>query len=191
MKRVLLAAILIVGITAAYGYAQMGQGHMPGEGHMGQGMMGGPGYGETKDFKTNQYQKMGQGMMGYGMGFGECGMMGQGNMGGYGMMGRGHMGGMMGGGHMGGMMGPGMMGGGHMGSAGYGASEASPEAYKKYQEEYQKYMDDTTGLRKKLHNKKFDYFEAARNSKTTRGELLKIEKEIRDLQWEMYEKAPR
>ncbi len=192
MRRVLLSIILIIGMTAAQGFAQMGQGHMSGEGHMGQeqGMMGSPGFGENKDSRSSQYPMMGQGgqgmmgsrMMGYGQGFGECGMRGQSHMGGYGMTGGGHMGSMMGGyGHM---------RGGHMGYGGNDAAEPSPEAYEKYQKEYQKYMDDTAGLRKKIHNKKFDYYEAARNPDTTRKTLLKIEKEIRDLQWEMYEKAP-
>jgi hypothetical protein len=117
-------------------------------------------------------------------------------MGGYGMMGPGMMGGygmhpcMMGGGmmgsHMGGMMGPGMMG-----RYGYGSRGYDPEAYEKYQKEYQKYLDDTAGLRKRLHNKKFEYHEASRNSETKRDTILKLEKELRDLQWELYEKAPR
>jgi hypothetical protein len=115
-------------------------------------------------------------------------------MGGYGMhpcmMGGGMMGGMMGPGmmgqgHMGGMMGPGMMGQGHMGGmmGGYGQGSRGydSEEYEKYQKEYTKYLDDTAGLRKKLHNKKFEYYEAARNPKTTPETMLKIEKEIRDL----------
>lgn len=139
MKRILLITFLIVGLTAAYSFAQMGQGHM-----MGQGMMG---YG------------------GYGMG---PGMMGQGHMSGCGMMGR-----------------------GMMGYGGYGTREYNPEAYQKYQEQYQKYLDDTAGLRKKLHNMKFEYFEAVRNPDTKRDAVLKLEKEIRDLQWDIYEKSPR
>ena len=142
---------------------------------------------------------MGSGMMG--------GMMGSGHMGG--MMGQGRMGGMMGQGHMGGMMGPGMMGGygmmgqghmggygmmgqGHMGGmmGGYGYRGSDPETYKKYQEDYQKYLDDTADLRRKLHNKRFEYKEAARNPDTTRKSLLKLEKDMMDLQWKIYEKAP-
>jgi hypothetical protein len=103
------------------------------------------------------------------------GMMGS-HMGGYGMMG----------GHMGGMMGQGMMGG-----YGYGSRAYDPEAYEKYQKEYQKYLDDTAGLRKKLHNKQFEYSEAARNRGTKRETLMKLEKEMRDLQWKIYEKTPR
>jgi hypothetical protein len=157
---------------------------------MGSGMMGYRGYGMGPGM-------MGQGHMGgYGMkspgmmGYGECGMMGSGHMGGYGMMRQGHMGGygMMGQGHMGGMM----------GSGGYGMRGYDAEDYKKYQEnynknqeEYQKFLDATSSLRKKLHNKKFDYSEAIRNPDTKRGTMLKIEKEILDLQWQIYEKSPR
>jgi len=131
---------------------------------------------------------MGQGMMGgqsqqqpaedpYGSGYYPCPqMMGPGMMGGYGM---GH-------GMMGGMMGPGMMGRmrGMMGPGGYGMQGSDPAAY-------QKYLNDTTELRKKLHDRKFEYFEAARNPDIKREALMKLEKEILDLQWDLYEKAPR
>ena len=96
------------------------------------------------------------------------------------MMGQGHMGGMMGSGHMRGMMGQGQMGG-MMG--GYGFRGNDPEAY-------QKFMDDTVGLRKKLHNKMFEYKEARRDPDATRKSLLKIEKEMMDLKWKIYEMAP-
>ncbi len=88
MKRIMLISIMIIALTASYGYAQMGGQQQMGKGGMmhGQGMMG-------------------QGMMGQGMGMmGMCPGMGPGMMGG--MMGPGMMRGMMG--HMG-MMGPGMM----------------------------------------------------------------------------------
>ncbi|MEW6594314.1 MAG: hypothetical protein AB1413_05520 [Thermodesulfobacteriota bacterium] len=101
---------------------------------------------------------------------------GHGKMG-HGMMGGG-MGGMMGGG-MGGGMGCGMMGGG----MGKGiADELGPE-------EQQKYLDATRELRKKLHDRQFEYGEAARNPKTTRAELLKKKKEVWDLQQKLHEKA--
>jgi hypothetical protein len=95
--------------------------------------------------------------------------------GGYGM-GPGMMGqGMMGPGMMGGQgMGPGMMGRGYQGQ--------SPEC--------QKFYDETAGLRKELHNKEFEYFEAARNPKTTGEALMKIEKEVRELQEKIYAKGP-
>ncbi len=181
MKGVILATVLIVGLAAGQVFAQMGQGHMSGTGMMGQGgqsmmdqagqsMMGGQNQqpaGQNPDsgghYPCQMHQGMGPGMMG-------------GQMGGYGMMG-GHMGGHMGQGHMGG---DGMMGTGH-----------NSETYQKNQDEYNKYLDDTAGIRKNIHNKKFEYFEAVRNPNTTRTDILKIEKELHDLKWQLYEKAPR
>ena len=177
MKRILLITILIVGLTASYGFAQMGQGMMgSGQGMMDQGYMGGQSQQQTGG--SGYYpcpQMMGQGHMGGMMGPGMMGgMMGQGHMGGYGMMGQGRMGG---------MMGPGMMGG-------YGYRGSDPKAFKKYQGEYQEYLNDTADLRRKLHNKRFEYIEAARNPDTTRKSLMKLEREMRDIQWKIYEKAP-
>ncbi|MBE0426805.1 MAG: hypothetical protein IBX72_09180 [Nitrospirae bacterium] len=111
-----------------------------------------------------QYLGPGGGGMGPGMMGGGYGM-------GPGMMGRGYG---MGPGMGGGMMGPGMMGHGY-----YGQSEAC-----------QKFFDETAGLRKELHNKRYDYFEAIRNPKTTPESVTKLEKEIRDLQENIYSKAP-
>lgn len=99
------------------------------------------------------------------------------NHGGMGMMGQGGgMGGGMGG-MMGGGKGCGMMGGG-MGIM----NDLGPE-------EQQKYLDATRELRKKLHDKQFEYGEAARNPKTTRAELLKKKKAVWDLQQKIHEKA--
>jgi hypothetical protein len=128
------------------------------------GMMGG-----SQDWNYCPYcgQYMGQGMMG---GYGGYGM-GPGMMGG-GMMGRGMMGG--------GMMGRGMMGGGMMGPGYSGMSE-----------ECQKFLDETSGLRKELFNKRFEYFEAYRNPKTSPETIVKLEKEIRELQEKMHAQGPR
>jgi hypothetical protein len=117
------------------------------------------------------------GTLGNDYGMGRSGMMGGGM--GQGMMGRGMMGnGMMGNGMMGnGMMGNGMMGGGMMG--GYYQSE-----------ECQKFLDETAGLRKELHDKRFEYSEAYRNSKTTPETLVKLERDIFDLQKKIFAKAP-
>ena len=174
MKRAIFTIIIILGLSVVPGFAQMGSGYMSEQGHMsGQGMMDSTGYDETKEYNPSQYPGMGSGMMGRGMmGYGECGMMGSGHMGGRGMMGQGHMGGMM-------------------GQGGYGMRGYDAETYEKYQENYQKFLDETASLRKKLHNKKFDYSEAIRNPDTTRATMLKIEKEILDLKWEIYEKSPR
>jgi peptidoglycan hydrolase CwlO-like protein len=71
-------------------------------------------------------------------------------------------------------MGPGMMGG--------------------YQEDvkaYQTFMDDTAGMRKELHNKMFQYSEAYRNPQTNPETVTQLEKEIKELQKKIYEKAPR
>jgi hypothetical protein len=122
-------------------------------------------------------------------GWNYCHYCGQylGQRGGYGMMGGGYdMGpGMMGGqGMMGGGygMGPGMMGGqGMMGSGmmgGYGQSE-----------ECQKFLDETSKERKELYNKRYEYFEAYRNPKTTPETIEKLEKEMQALQGEIYKKA--
>ena len=178
MKRVLLITFLILGLTASYSFAQMGQGHMGDEGHMsGQGMMG-QGYAGSQG---QPQQGMPYGQMPYGGGYHPCQqMMGPGMMGygGYGMMGQGHMGG---------MMGPGMMGYGK----GYGQQGYDAESYEKYQEDYQRFLEETADLRKQMHNKKFEYSEAIRNPETKRETVMNLEKEMRDLQWKIYEKSPR
>ncbi len=128
------------------------------------------------------YSAGSSGMLGRGYGMGP-GMMGGGMMGG-GMMGGGMMGGgMMGGGMMGGgMMGRGMMGGGMMGRGMMGGYNQS--------EECQKFLDETAGLRKELYDKRFEYSEAYRNPKTTPETIVKLEREILDLQKKIYAKAP-
>lgn len=115
----------------------------------------------------------GPGMMGSGQqGWQYCPYCGQSlGQGGYGM---GH--GMMG---RGGMMGGYGMGHGMMGPGYYGQSE-----------ECQKFFDQNAGLRKELNNRRFDYFEAARNPKTTPESLSVLEKEIRELQEKIYAKVP-
>jgi hypothetical protein len=172
MRRILLTAFLIFTVTATYGYAQMHEGMMGGQGQQpaaqgqmsGPGMMGYGGYG------------MGQGMMGYGMnpgtGYGGCDMHGPG-------MGYGMNRGMMGYGGYG--MGHHQMMHGGSGMMGYGASGENTEQYKKF-------MDETLDLRKKMHDKKFEYFEALRNPQTTQGDLMKMQKEMGEIQSEIYEK---
>ena len=181
MKRAVLIAIAVVILFAGDSFAQM----YP-------GMMGGGMGADFSDDDVGYGYQMGPGMMrGYGMGPGMMGGggMGPGMRGGYGM-GRGMMGGYgMGHGMMGGYgMGPGMMRGygmGHRGAygRGYGGrSGTSPEVY-------QKFMDETASLRKKIHDKKFIYFEAARNPKTTRENLFKMEKELYELRQQLQENA--
>lgn len=98
--------------------------------------------------------------------------------GGYGM-GHHHMMGGYGGGYG---MGPGMMGG-------YGMCPGARGGYKQ-SEECQKFLDDTSMERKKLHDKRYEYHEAYRNPKTSPENLTKLEKEIRELQEKIYSKAP-
>jgi hypothetical protein len=167
MKRVMMIMIFTISLIASYGYAER-EGHM-----MGSGMMGSPGYGEeAKEYGQSMmgyggHGMMGGGMMGYGMG--PCmmggGMMGQGMMGHHQMM---H--GTMGQGMMGGMMGPGMM-------QGYDA------------EEYQKYLDDTRELRRKMHGKKFEYSEALRNTETKPETMKRLQKEMWEIQKKIYDRA--
>lgn len=78
-------------------------------------------------------------------------------------------------------MGPGMMGGYGMGPGMMGGYQS---------EECQKFLDDTAKLRKELHNKRFEYSEAYRNPKTTQETLLKLDKEIFDLQNKIYSASP-
>ncbi len=87
-------------------------------------------------------------------------------MGAWGMMGPGHM------------MGPGYWGGGP-------GSCIGPAVYD------QKFLDETRDLRKQLHDKRFEYFEALRNPKTTPETIEKLEKEIYNLQQKLIAKAPR
>jgi Cytochrome C oxidase, cbb3-type, subunit III len=104
--------------------------------------------------------------------------MGPGMMGGYGMGP-----GMMGGGYG---MGPGMMGGYGGGYGGYGMGPG----YYNQSEECQKFLDETSGLRKELHDKRFEYMEALRNPKTTSETDARLRKEIDELQQEIYKKTP-
>jgi len=133
-----------------------------------------PRYGQCS--RSGRGYHMGPGMMGgRQQGWNYCPYCGQPlGQGGYrmgpGMIGRG---GMMGGGY-GYHMGPGMMGPGY-----YQQNEAC-----------QKFLDETTGMRKDLHNKRYEYFEAIRNPKTTPETAAKLEKELRDLQANIYSKAP-
>ncbi|MDA8240992.1 MAG: c-type cytochrome [Nitrospiraceae bacterium] len=106
--------------------------------------------------------------------------MGPGMMRGYGMM-RGMMGGYG--------MGPGMMRGYGMGRGMMGGYGMGP-GYYTYSPECQKFYNETAALRRELNNKRFEYFEAIRNPKTTGDVAEKIEKEIRDLEEKIYARAP-
>lgn len=77
--------------------------------------------------------------------------------------------------------GPGMMGPG-WGGPGRGWANQS--------EECQKFLSDTASMRKELYNKRYEYFEAMRNPKTTPDQAAKMEKELWEMQQNIYSKAP-
>jgi len=170
----IIGALLI--LTPVAGFADRDD-HMTGGGHM----MGSPGYGERETSEQQPYGMMGYG--GYGMmGAGGCGMMGGHGMG-PGMMGQGGYG-----------MGSGMMGhhqmmhgsaAGMMGGCGMGSGMMRGFDTK----EYDKFMNDTKDLRKKLHDKKFEYIETMRQPDTTRKTMLLLQEEMYDLQKQIYEKS--
>jgi uncharacterized coiled-coil DUF342 family protein len=53
----------------------------------------------------------------------------------------------------------------------------------------QKFLDETVDLRRELHNKKFEYFEAARKADADPEAITSLKKEIRDLKEKIHEKA--
>lgn len=106
---------------------------------------------------------------------------GSGGWGGGHMMGQGYGGHMMDRGYGGHMMGEGY--GGHM-------RGLTNKGYTPSQDEL-KFLDETSTLRKDLHNKRFEYFEAQRDPATTGDTLAKLEKEIFALQDKVRNKAPR
>ncbi len=54
----------------------------------------------------------------------------------------------------------------------------------------QKFLDETADLRKELHTKKFEYFEAIRNPKTDPETISRLEKEIKELKSKISANAP-
>ena len=109
---------------------------------------------------------MASGMMGGAMGHGKM----HGKMGGQGgMKGNKGMCGTMDSGMGCGMMAPGM-------------GSLSPEVQ-------QQFLDATKEMRKKLHDKQFEYAEAARNAKADKKDLLKKRKDIWELQQKIHGKA--
>ena len=170
-KRILTALAVFMVIGTGLGFAQM----------MGSGqhMYGGQSTQteQQQPQQANPYQGYPT-MMGYGYGMGP-GMMGQG-YGGYGM-GPGMMGGYghaMHPGMMGYGMGPGQWGG--CGGGGY------PGATGEYVEKYNKALDETQELRRKMHSLQFEYGEALRNpeisaekKKVMAEELFELHEKIR------------
>jgi len=162
MKKTMYLTTMVFAVllmTLSAGAQVMGSG--------GQGMMTESGQQQEKtapqDFDDEQYMMY--------PGWGNCYGMGPGMMGGYGM-------------------GPGMMGGygkgyrhGHMmDEYAWGPNRfSSPEAYNKF-------MDETKELRKKMHDMQFEYGEMMRNPKTTMGDLEKMRQEMYDLRKKIVEK---
>ena len=94
-------------------------------------------------------------------------------------------------GHGGQMMGSGMMGyGGHMMGSGCGEHMMGPDimGYGAEKED-REFLDDTVGIRREMHNKKFEFSEALRNPDTTRKTLLRLKKEMLEIKIKIYEKA--
>jgi hypothetical protein len=78
------------------------------------------------------------------------------------------------------MMGPGYSS--HMGNwtgSGYGARQTD-----------QKFLDETADLRRDLHGKRFEYFEAQRDPDTNNQTLAQLEQGITELQEKLYADAP-
>lgn len=119
-------------------------------------------------------QMGGGGMMGEEMGWGP----------GYGY-GCGHGMGMMGG------MGPGWgygYGVGHGMMGGMGPGWGMMGGY--YNPQMKKFLDETKDIRRELVLKRYEYHEALRDPKTTPEMMQKLQKEIKDLNMKLYEKAP-
>ncbi len=94
--------------------------------------------------------------------------------------------------------GPGGWRGGHMTGAGYGGHMMSGQSAEQVMgrsgpgfKHDQKFLDETADLRKALHNKRFEYFEARRDPETTAESIAELEKEMREIQEKMHEKSPR
>jgi hypothetical protein len=57
--------------------------------------------------------------------------------------------------------------------------------------ECRKYYNDTVDLRREMNNKRFEYFEAIRNPKTSPENMKVLDNEVNDLRNKLYEKIPR
>lgn len=86
------------------------------------------------------------------------------------------------------MMNPGYVGG-HMMGQGHGSGYMMGRGGPGYGAD-QNFLEETADLRKELHNKRFEYFEASRHPEVTKETLAKLEKEIYDIQVKIREKAP-
>jgi len=89
--------------------------------------------------------------------------------------------------------GPGGWGGGHMMGQGSGGRmmEDCPGPGNRLDQDDQKFLDETTDLRKEFHNKRFEYAEAVRKPGTDPDTIKKLEKELDELGDKIHEKSPR
>jgi hypothetical protein len=95
-------------------------------------------------------------------------------------------------------MGPGMMGGQDLGMGrgyGWGHGPMSPDLWgyrygKRMREICEKFLDETAPLRKEFVSKRFDYYEALRNSKTSSETLSRLEKEMSYINQKIWAKSP-
>jgi peptidoglycan hydrolase CwlO-like protein len=93
--------------------------------------------------------------------------------------------------------GPGMMGGGGygtgsemMGGEGNGKNTGTMGQGYSQRPECQEFYNETTKLRKELHEKRFEYFETQRNPKASMETITKYETQIKELQEKISAKAP-
>lgn len=196
MKRIVFLTVLALASVVSSASAQM----------MGPGQSMMQGYDRQPNYPPPQQQPyppmMHPNMMGpYGM-IGPQMMgnypMGQQMMGGYGpgpqMMGPYGMHNPMIG-RFGNPMGPSMMGKygylPHMAGScwGYGYGYGEGKSGAGTSEDFEKFLDDTKELRKKLHAMKFDYMEMLRNPNATIEDRIEMEKEMFELQQQLQQKA--
>jgi len=76
---------------------------------------------------------------------------------------------------------------GACGGPGYGRGMMGPRGFQGDEE----FLNETADLRKQLHDKRFEYFEKARDPKVDEETLAKLEDEIDGLRDQIREKAPR
>lgn len=71
---------------------------------------------------------------------------------------------------------------------GYGRSYERGYAPRPQSEACQAFLNETQGVHRELHDKRFEYREAIRNPKTTPETLSSIDKQIVDLRWKIQAK---
>ena len=88
------------------------------------------------------------------------------------------------------MMGPGMMRDYDGNGAGYANLDRSRLSRNgRNSEVHLRYLQDTAGMRKDLHNKRVEYMEAGRNPASNGDRLAALEREMYELRLEIQKKA--